>query len=84
MPWPSGLEHWTGDRVVLSLNPAAAPSLRNFGKSAYPALPVSFGGDTKIRRSFLSGAYARGSKISHQSAVELCNFSWTLKIRAQL
>ena len=46
-------------------------SLRNFGNSVYPALPVSFGGDTNLsRRSLLSGVYARGSKISHQSALE--------------
>ena len=35
--WPSGLERLTGDRVVLSSNPAAATSLRNFGNSVYPA-----------------------------------------------
>ena len=40
------------------------------GNSVYPALPVSFGGDTKSRRSLLSGVYARGSKISHHSALE--------------
>ena len=74
--WPSGLELWTGERVVLCSNPAAATSLRNFGNSVYPALPVSFGGDTKSRRSLLSGVYARGSKISHQSALEICNLSW--------
>ena len=34
------------------------------------ALPVSFRGDTKNRRSLLSGVYARGSKTSHQSALE--------------
>ena len=51
-------------------NPATVTSLRNFGNSAYPALPVSFGGDTKSRRSLLSGVYARGSKRSHQSALE--------------
>ena len=28
-------------------------------------ISVSFGGDTKRRRSLLSGVYARGSKISH-------------------
>ena len=56
---------------------AAATSLRNFGNSVYPALPVSFGGDTKSRRSLLSGVYARGSQISHQSALEMCNLSWT-------
>ena len=75
--WPSGLERWTGDRVVLGSNPAAATSLRNFGNSVYPALPVSFGGDTKSRRSLLSGVYARGSKRSHQSALEMCNLLWT-------
>ena len=51
---------WTGagDRVVLGSNPAAATSLRNFGNSVYPALPVSFGGDTKsLRSGLLSGVY---------------------------
>ena len=38
--------------------------------SVYPALPVSFGGDTKSRRSLLSGVYDMGSKRSHQSALE--------------
>ena len=51
--WKSGLERWTGDRLVLGSNPAAATSLRNFGNSVYPALPVSFGGDTKSHRSLL-------------------------------
>ena len=37
-------------------------SLRNFGNSVYPALPVSFEGDTKSRQSLLSGVYVRGSK----------------------
>ena len=69
--WPSGLERWTGDRTVQGSNPTAENfSLRNFGNSVYPALPVSFGGDTKSRRSLLSGVYARGSKRSHQSALE--------------
>ena len=65
--WPSGLERWTGVRVVLGSNPAAATSLRNFGNSVYPTLPASFGGDTKNRWSLLSGVYARESKISHLS-----------------
>ena len=69
--WPSGLERWTGDRTVRGSNPTAENfSLRNFGNSVYPALPVSFGGDTKSRRSLLSGVYARGSKRPHQSALE--------------
>ena len=63
--------------MVQGSNPAAATSLRNFGNSVYPALPVSFGGDTKSRRSLLYGVYARGSKRSHQSALEMCNLSWT-------
>ena len=63
---------WAGDRTVSrpGSNPAMVTSLRNFGNSVYPALPVSFGGDTKSRRSLLSGVYARGSKRSHQSALE--------------
>ena len=52
----SGLERWTGDRTVRGSNPTAENfSLRNFGNSVYPALPVSFGGDTKSRRSRLCG-----------------------------
>ena len=62
--WPSGLKRWTRDRVVLASNPAAATSLRNFANSVNLALPVSFGGYTKSRRSVLSGEYARGSKQS--------------------
>ena len=60
---------WTGDRVIPGLNPAVATSLRNFGNSVYPALPVSFEGDTKSRRSLLPGVYARprGSIRYHQS-----------------
>ena len=48
---------WTGDRPVPGRVriPLRKTSLRNFGNSIYPALPVSFGGDTKIRRSLLSG-----------------------------
>ena len=73
---PSGLERWLGQATGwsrLGSNPSAATSLRNFGNSVYPALPVSFGGDTKSRRSLLSGVYARGSKRSHQSALECVN-----------
>ena len=68
--WPSGLERWQpggADRVRI---PQRKTSLRNFGNSIYPALPVSFGGDTQSRGSLLSGVYARGSKISRQSALE--------------
>ena len=59
-------------------NTTAATSLRNFGNSVYPGLPVTFGGDTKSCRSLLFGIYARGSKRSHQSALEMCNLSWTV------
>ena len=75
--WPSVLERWTCYRVVLGSNPAAATSLQNFGNSIHPALPVSFRGDAKSCRSLLSGVYARGSKRPHQSALEMCNLSWT-------
>ena len=62
----------TGDRTVLAGFESHCGKLR-FGTLAIPftpALPVSFGGDTKSRRSLLSGVYARGSKRSHQSALE--------------
>ena len=49
---------WSRDRIPLR-------PLGNFGNFLYPTLPVSFGRDTKSRWSLLSGAYARGSKISH-------------------
>ena len=63
---------WTGDRTVSAgFESHLRKTLRrNFGNSVYPALPVSFGGDTKSRRSLLSGGYTRGSKRSHQSALE--------------
>ena len=53
---PSWLERWVGlatGRSRPGSNPAVATSLRNFGNSVYPALPVSFGGDTKSRRSLI-------------------------------
>ena len=31
----------------------------------------------KLYFNLLSGVYARGSKRSHQSALEMCNLSWT-------
>ena len=58
------LECRTGDRGVVGSNPAGRISLRNFGNSVYPTLPVSFGGDTKSLWSLLSDVYASGSKIS--------------------
>ena len=47
-------------RVRIPLRP-----FRNFGNFLYLTLPVSFGRDTKSRRSLLSSVYARGSKIYH-------------------
>ena len=64
---------WNGDRTFLAgFEPHFGKnvSLRNFGNSVYPSLPVSFGWDTKSHLSLLSGVYARESKRSHQSALE--------------
>ena len=63
---------WTGDRVVLA---GFESRCGNFSAELWQfRLPrfVSFGGDTKSFRSLLSGVYARGSKRSHQYALE-CN-----------
>ena len=67
------IERWlalaTG-RCGMGSNSTADNLLRNFGNSVYPTLSMYFGGDTKSRRPLLSGVYARGSKRSHQSALE--------------
>ena len=76
--WPMGerglrgLERSTGDRTVEGSSPTAENfSLRNFGNSIYPALPVSFGGDSKSRRSLLSGSMPGEVKDPwHQPALE--------------
>ena len=47
----------------------------DFDTSVHLALPLSFGGDAKSRRSLLSGVY--GSKRSHPFALEKCDLSWT-------
>ena len=72
--WPSGLEHWTGDRVVRGSNPAAATSLRNFGNSVHPALPVSFGGVT-IKAVGPFNLMSVPGEV--KSALEMWNLSWT-------
>ena len=72
--WVRALD--SGDLMVQGSKPHVATSLRNVGNSVYPALPVSFGGDTKSRRSLLSGAYARRSKISHSPHWNV-QLSWT-------
>ena len=51
------------------------PLARRVKKSAGPAVNVE--ACTKSHRSLLSGVYARGSKSSHQSELEMCNLSWT-------
>ena len=58
----------TGDRTVRDGLESHCGQLR-FGTLAIP-FPSPCGGDTKNRRSLLSGVYARGSKRSHQSALE--------------
>ena len=87
MRWPSGLERWlalaTG-RYGSGSNPAAEILLWNFGNSVYPALPVSFGGDTQSRGSLVSGVYARGSKRSHQSALECVTVVDSTTLKAPL
>ena len=77
---------WNGDRTFpVGFKPHFGKnvSLRNFGNSVYPSLPVSFGRDTKSRligmrpngmeSSLLAGIYVRRSKRSHQSALECVN-----------
>ena len=72
--WP--LRWLSGQSVRLTIEWSRVRILRrpfgNFGNFLYPTLPVSFGRDTKSRWSLLSGVYARGSKRSHQSALEMC------------
>ena len=61
---------WTGDQTVpAGFEPHCGKnfSILKFGNCVY----LLFGGETESCRSFLSGVYARGSKISHQSALEM-------------
>ena len=71
--WPSGLER----RPATGRSMVRAPLRETFRFrtlaipfTPFIFLPVSFGGDNNSRRSLLSGVYARGSKIPHQSALE--------------
>ena len=57
----SGSEHRTIDRAVLDSNPAGAALLRIFRLPHF----ASVFGETKSRRSLLSGVYAWGSEISN-------------------
>ena len=46
--WPSGLKHWTGERVVLGSNPAV--ELWQFRLPRFvSAVAVSFAGDTSLK-----------------------------------
>ena len=86
--WQSGLKRLTGDRFVLSSNPAAATPLRNFGNSAYPALPVSFGGDTtRISREYIDSRHdsraCLGTRLSHVSQNSLFSLSWSQAIQSR-
>ena len=47
-------------------------------------LSVPFGGDTKSRRSLLSGVYARGSKRSHTGGKQTDPLSWTTHLSQPL
>ena len=61
----------TGDRTLDGSSPTAVNLFSSeLWQFRLPRLPVSFGGDSKSRWSLLSGVYARGSKRSHQSALE--------------
>ena len=48
-----------------SRDPGFESCWRHFDTELLPHFAVSFGGDTKSRRSFLSGVYATGSGRSH-------------------
>ena len=63
--WPSGLEHGSGDRVVLGSSPAGDTSLGNFGNSVYPALPVCLRGETIKAASPVWCLYKDKKNITH-------------------
>ena len=75
------VERWIVNRGNGGSIPPTAVS--KLAISFTPHLPVSFGRDTKSRRSLLSGVYARGSKRSHTGVKcvicsRLPNSRWTL------
>ena len=65
--------HWRPDGAGQVRITLRKTSLWNFGNSVYPALPVSFGGGTKSRRSLLSGVYARGKSKIPPVRTGMCN-----------
>ena len=72
--WPTGLDGWlalaTG-RCGTGSNPTAENFASELWQFRLPRFAsVFWGRHTKSRRSLLSGVYARGGKISHQSAPE--------------
>ena len=62
--------------MVLGSNPATATSLRDFWQFHLPCF-TNYCLSEETLKALLSGVYARGSKRSHQSALEMCNLSWT-------
>ena len=75
------LTAWPGDRTVSrpGSNPATVTSLRNFGNSVYPALPVSFGGQfydlypaSVTPGRILDGQFCVRSMLMKDSAEQLC------------
>ena len=67
---------WTVHRVVLAVFESRCGNSIRFGTLAIPITLLCQCLSEKIlksRRSLLSGVYARGSKISHHSALEMCN-----------
>ena len=47
---------------------------------AFDWRPRGPGFESCLSEETLSGVYARGSQISHQSTLEMCNLSWTLSL----
>ena len=61
---------WRPDSFPAGFESHCGSFALGIGNSVYPTLPLPFGGDTNSCRSLLSGVYARGSKRSHQFALE--------------
>ena len=72
----SGLERWTGDRMVQFSNSIAenrfASELWQFRLPCFASVfQTKFRGDTKSRRSLLSGVSARGASMVVNSNIVL-------------
>ena len=71
---------WAGDRVVMGSNQDCWCNFANcnFGNSVYPALAVSFGGDTKKPSvPSIDLMSMRGELKDRTQGVKMCNLSWT-------